>query len=146
MSWVYFVRYNSQIKIGKAANPAQRFYALKGSSPVPLEFIGVIPGDESVERALHARWASVRRSKRDEWFTATPDMLAFIAQNARPAPPARERCAPEDDGRRRENRNRYPNDQRGCPSAPTGGGYKSRGAEGGETGARYDRLNLPPRL
>jgi hypothetical protein len=102
MSWVYFVRYGSQIKIGRALNPAKRFYALKGGSPVPLKFLGCMPGGKDEEEALHRQFADQRRRKRPEWFTSTPELLAFIKANARPAPPAYRGV--EQDMRLRENR------------------------------------------
>jgi hypothetical protein len=87
--WVYFVRYLDLIKIGVAQDPWKRFHAIKGSSPVPVEFIGAMPGGPPLERELHARWR--HRRHHNEWFYASQEMTAFVEANAIPveAVPAR---------------------------------------------------------
>jgi hypothetical protein len=78
--WVYFIRYGDQVKIGVSELPLRRFLLIQSSCPVRLEFLGAMPGSRADEMALHARFAPQRR--RFEWFTATDDLLAFIADNA----------------------------------------------------------------
>jgi len=75
----YFVEGGGLIKIGKAASIRSRLAGLRGSSPVPLKLLGVIPGQEH-EAALHLRFSSARRH--GEWFEPTPELVALIASEA----------------------------------------------------------------
>ncbi len=82
-SWIYFVGYDGRmIKIGTAQLPKKRFFAIKGASPVPVELLGVMPGNQSEERKLHKRWAAHR--VHNEWFSATPEIVGFVKANAVP--------------------------------------------------------------
>jgi len=76
-SVVYFVRRgDGAIKIGLTTNLTQRMDAFNHVHPVTL--LGTMPGHREVERSLHARFAAHRLH--GEWFTASPDLLAFIAE------------------------------------------------------------------
>lgn len=78
---VYFIKpigMDTPIKIGCSANPDSRKAQLETWSPFALEIIAQIPGDEIVERRFHALFR--HSHERREWFTATPDLLATIAE------------------------------------------------------------------
>ncbi|MGA2446306.1 MAG: GIY-YIG nuclease family protein [Opitutaceae bacterium] len=87
------------VKIGVStwSTVARRLAALQSSNHEPLELLGVIPyrgiplpmkEAETRERSLHlqfARWQRTREGKRGyEWFTAVPELLAFIAAETQP--------------------------------------------------------------
>jgi hypothetical protein len=75
---VYFIRGGDRIKIGMSGNARQRFDALRTSSPVELEFLGLVAGAYVEERTLHQRFAEFRTH--GEWFKAAPAILAFIEE------------------------------------------------------------------
>lgn len=71
-SVVYFVRLGNRIKIGWSTNLAQRLSNLQ-----PEEVLAVIPGDTTLERELHRRFAKHRVV--GEWFEDCPSIRAYIA-------------------------------------------------------------------
>lgn len=83
------------IKIGKADNVANRLAAINVGQPVPLELLGVMPGDLREETMLHGlfRWARIR----NEWFEPVEELLALVKQLLPPSPsmiPRPEKVAP----------------------------------------------------
>lgn len=64
------------IKIGTTINLRARLRALRQGAPVELRVLAVIPGDEIVEKQLHARFRKSRA--RGEWFRRTPELMALI--------------------------------------------------------------------
>lgn len=78
--WVYFIREtgdDGHIKIGTTtASPHVRLRALQTANPRPLELIGAIPGDATVERSLHERFAHLRLT--GEWFKSSQELVTFI--------------------------------------------------------------------
>lgn len=69
---VYYARLNNQIKIGCSLNLMER---LKTYPPGTV-LLATEPGYREVEQARHRQFARARLS--GEWFTADPDLLAFI--------------------------------------------------------------------
>jgi Meiotically up-regulated gene 113 len=65
------------VKIGFTASFEQRLRSLKTASHADPVVHVVIPGTRSLERDLHARFASARQNR--EWFRLTPEIEAFIA-------------------------------------------------------------------
>jgi hypothetical protein len=65
---VYFIEAISTglVKIGWTSDLEQRLYALRKGSPVELRLVKCIPGDRSLESALHRRFRAHR--VRGEWF------------------------------------------------------------------------------
>lgn len=64
---VYCIRSEcGAVKIGVAKDVQRRLDNLQIGSPLGLEIVGVIPGDETLERELHERFAA--RRTRGEWF------------------------------------------------------------------------------
>jgi hypothetical protein len=70
---VYFLRFGDRVKIGTSGNLIERLREVPHD-----EVIGTIPGNATVEREWHARWADLRI--KGEWFHATPELLATIGQ------------------------------------------------------------------
>ena len=69
---VYFIAFGDRIKIGTSANVKRRM------SQLPVDtLLGTIPGSRDKEAQMHARFASARVGK-TEWFTRSPELLAFI--------------------------------------------------------------------
>jgi hypothetical protein len=79
MSAIYFIRPVGQlgpIKIGFSRWPHDRLKTYATWSPVPLEIVATIPGNHTLERRLHHRFAADR--SHHEWFHATGALLAII--------------------------------------------------------------------
>lgn len=75
---IYVLRSDNLIKIGFSDDLRKRVGAIISTVPVPVEFVGHMPGDREVEAHLHERFASTRFS--GEWFVETPEMrVAFDA-------------------------------------------------------------------
>jgi hypothetical protein len=70
---VYFLRFGDRVKIGTSGNLEQRLQVVPHD-----EVIGTIPGDVTMEREWHDRWAKLRLV--GEWFQAVPELLAAIHQ------------------------------------------------------------------
>lgn len=80
LAGVYFVRSGNLIKIGTSTNVNARLAALRTMSALPLELMAVAEGGYTEEGAVHQRFASLRQH--GEWFTAAPELLAFVAEIA----------------------------------------------------------------
>jgi hypothetical protein len=83
---VYFVRGGARglIKIGTSGDIARRMEGLTAHNPDPLELLGTMRGDRRLERQLHERFAA--HQAHHEWFKPAPELVAFIAANARRVP------------------------------------------------------------
>ncbi len=78
LSWVYFLRHDDKVKIGVSMDPVARALQL---SHRPSDIVGVVQGNERLERSLHARFASDRDGN-TEWFTWTTQIADYVAQYA----------------------------------------------------------------
>lgn len=65
------------IKIGRAANIAERVLQLQTGHPVPLRLLAVASADPADEVAIHAQWSRLRVT--GEWFQAAPALLDWLA-------------------------------------------------------------------
>jgi Meiotically Up-regulated Gene 113 (MUG113) protein len=75
---VYFIQAESgPIKIGFTTDVRMRLAALQTATAEELTLVGIMPGDEKDEAALHARFASSRI--RGEWFRPDEEIRAFIS-------------------------------------------------------------------
>lgn len=74
---VYFARVGDRIKIGWSRKVGTRLAQLQTGNAAPVELLATQPGGRTVERRLHEMFAAARVS--GEWFAATPDLLAHIA-------------------------------------------------------------------
>jgi len=83
---VYVLRSVNLIKIGYSENIRLRVGAIISSSPVPVEFVGHMPGDREVEAHLHAKFDAARFS--GEWFVESPAMRDFFSILLTPGLPA----------------------------------------------------------
>jgi hypothetical protein len=79
-SSVYFAEADGRIKIGWSRKVSTRLAQLQTGSGVPIRLLGTMPGGLAVERRIHRQFAAARLS--GEWFTATPELLDFIAREA----------------------------------------------------------------
>ena len=83
---IYFLQDpgDNSIKIGYtgADTPDSRLKACQTGNPRPLDLLGTMHGDESVERSLHVRFASDRMH--GEWFRPTYRILSFIIKSQMP--------------------------------------------------------------
>lgn len=71
---IYVLRSDNLVKIGFSNGLRKRVGNIISMVPVPVEFVGHMPGDREVEAHLHERFASTRFS--GEWFVETPEMRA----------------------------------------------------------------------
>lgn len=77
---VYFVRATGLdlIKIGTTDTLTKRVDALRAASPAPLELLKHIAGDVRRETTIHRQFKHLR--SHGEWFRATDELVAFIAE------------------------------------------------------------------
>jgi hypothetical protein len=83
--YIYFIQapINDFIKIGYSArHPDGRVAEMQTGCPVILKPLGFLRGSIADERALHARFADSR--EHGEWFRASEDLMAFIAESVLP--------------------------------------------------------------
>jgi len=85
---VYFVRAigTKWIKIGMSTDIAKRVLDIHRVSPIPVELIAYIQTKQAsaIEKGLHRRFGD--RRVRFEWFEESPEMLEYIATNAKAWP------------------------------------------------------------
>jgi hypothetical protein len=74
---VYFISDGDLIKIGWSGAPEVRRQALEVRCKTPLRLLGAVAGHMDDERAIHERFAHLRRH--GEWFRPDPELDAFIA-------------------------------------------------------------------
>lgn len=79
-TYVYFFRpvgAEGPIKIGCSFLPHERLLAYAHWSPVPLQLIGRVAGNQRFEKGLHA--ALREHHSHGEWFRPAPQVLAMVA-------------------------------------------------------------------
>lgn len=81
---VYFAQAGGRIKIGWSRNVAARITQLQTGNAEPVQLVATTPGARSRERQLHDQFAAARVS--GEWFEATPELIAYIADLNRSNP------------------------------------------------------------
>lgn len=81
---VYFIQNPTtrRVKIGTSVKVGARLRALEAQAGQSLILLGVVPGSQREEKALHARFQSARCI--GEWFELTPELKRYIQQNAKP--------------------------------------------------------------
>jgi hypothetical protein len=77
--FVYLIQGAGLVKIGWAVSPAKRLKLLQTGSPVLLELLGFIRGDQETEAYLH--WKYARWRKHGEWFALTPSQINHILKD-----------------------------------------------------------------
>jgi hypothetical protein len=80
---VYFIHAVGldRIKIGYSSrDPRWRLHCMETGSPDELRLLGWVRGTRTLEMQLHDRFAASR--VRREWFQASPELWAYIAENA----------------------------------------------------------------
>jgi len=74
---IYVLRSDNLMKIGFSDNLRNRVQSIISTVPVPVEFVGHMPGDREVEKHLHKIFAE--QSFSGEWFVETEQMRDFFA-------------------------------------------------------------------
>jgi len=79
---VYFLQCpaSKRIKIGFSTTPWQRFETLSTAAPVPLIWLGFVPGERSDERRIHDRFSEYRANR--EWFLPSEEILEWLAEHS----------------------------------------------------------------
>ncbi|MCO5152546.1 MULTISPECIES: GIY-YIG nuclease family protein [unclassified Shinella] len=80
--FVYAIESGGRVKIGYSAKPDQRFSKVASDAPFPCELLGYWPGTVADELDIHAKFNGIR--VHGEWFAATAELLAFVAQHVVP--------------------------------------------------------------
>jgi hypothetical protein len=75
---IYFIQAGEggPIKIGFSVDPVARLSKMQSDNAAPCRLLGVMPGGEPEEGALHSKLAQHRI--RGEWFAASADVLAQV--------------------------------------------------------------------
>lgn len=74
---VYFITDGmGRIKIGSSTDPISRLVTLQTGSSTRLELYAVMPGDQVIERGIHAKFHYLRG--RGEWFNLDVMLYQFI--------------------------------------------------------------------
>lgn len=69
---IYVLRSDNLVKIGFSDNLRKRVNSIISAIPVPVEFVGHMPGGREVEAHLHEVFKPTNFS--GEWFVETPEM------------------------------------------------------------------------
>ena len=86
---VYFIQAGRRVKIGQSRDPQSRLLAIRGGyatkKPEGLntknaKLLATEPGGQVRENELHQKFAHIRVA--GEWFNNTPELKAYIAENA----------------------------------------------------------------
>lgn len=75
--YVYAITDGEFVKIGYSVNPSKRIAELQTGNARLLSLVGTIPGTESDERKLHAKYEHLNVLQ--EWFEIDTDLLAEFA-------------------------------------------------------------------
>jgi hypothetical protein len=76
--WVYFARRieGGPVKIGFSRTPSSRAANLGWEHETHIRILRAVPGTMRDEKTAHALFDALR--ERGEWFTAAPELLAFV--------------------------------------------------------------------
>jgi phage-related protein len=86
---VYFIKAGHRVKIGQSRDPQSRLLSIRGGystkKPAGLntsnaKLLATEPGGQAREQELHQKFAHLRAA--GEWFNHTPELKAYIAENA----------------------------------------------------------------
>ena len=82
---IYFIQAGNDgpIKIGKAQSPEARRRELQTGNHEKLNLIKVIPGESEREDSIHNDLQDYQYRTGSEWFSAKPEVLAYIDKVAR---------------------------------------------------------------
>ncbi len=74
---IYVLRSETLMKIGFSEDLPNRVRSISAAIPLPVVFVGHMPGGREVEAHLHQTFSASRFS--GEWFVETPEMTALFA-------------------------------------------------------------------
>lgn len=86
-AYLYAIRRRDthEVKIGITCDPRSRLGVLQSANGEPLELVFALPCDSRAEADVQRRFGSSR--KLGEWFAETPELLAWLDEQAAIAPP-----------------------------------------------------------
>ena len=78
--YIYFIRCNEYIKIGKTSNLYQRVSVLQGSNPHELKLVGIYASTdlEYDEKFFHNEVEKITNKIRGEWFISNRYLVKYI--------------------------------------------------------------------
>lgn len=78
--YIYFIRCNQYIKIGKTSNLYQRVHSLQGSNPHELKLVGIYASASLTvdEKFFHNEVKKIANKIRGEWFVSNSDLVKYI--------------------------------------------------------------------
>jgi Meiotically up-regulated gene 113 len=82
--FIYAVQSHDAVKIGWSGNPERRFIKIAADCSRPCQLLGYIEGGSADEADIHVKFSHLRTH--GEWFTASDELLQFVAHWPRPAP------------------------------------------------------------
>lgn len=79
--YVYFIEAVglSRVKIGFSEDPESRLKQLSTGSPVTLKIFAKMPGNQPMEKEIHARFLHLKVE--NEWFHFTDEIKAYVEKN-----------------------------------------------------------------
>ncbi len=112
-TFIYFISDGRGfIKIGKAQDVTKRLRGLQTGAASKLIVAGLIRGPESLESALHKRFAQYRAQ--GEWFLDCPEIQSFLKEQICKDTPGPSSFALEEKIKELENENRILNEELKC--------------------------------
>ena len=78
--YIYFIRCNEYIKIGKTSNLYQRVHSLQGSNPHELKLVGIYASTSLTpdEKFFHNEVEKIANKIRGEWFKSNFELVKYI--------------------------------------------------------------------
>jgi hypothetical protein len=79
--YVYFIEAVglSRVKIGYSEDPENRLKQLLTGSPVALQIFAKMPGNQPMEKEIHARFLHLKVE--NEWFHFTDEIKVYVEKN-----------------------------------------------------------------
>lgn len=75
--FVYLIKCGDYFKVGYTKDPKQRASGLHTGMPHPMDFMVCIPGNRSIEKALHRKFA--KNATHREWFRVGPNFFDLLS-------------------------------------------------------------------
>jgi hypothetical protein len=75
---VYFVQCGVMVKIGFTTHLERRLTQIRIHCPAPIVLLGILPGTQQNEQALHQRFALHR--SHGEWFQLCEDITTYLSE------------------------------------------------------------------
>jgi hypothetical protein len=79
-SQVYFMESAGYVKIGRSRNVPKRLSEMQVANPGMISLMGLLPGGQEMETAIHAALDAVGHKRRGEWFLLTDALRHTIGE------------------------------------------------------------------